>query len=123
MQHTVERRQRRSDNPNGALVFQLENVRDRGGMRALVLADADGLLVAAAGEHALAEEIGALAPLIARATDAGITRHHEELEPVAVRPVQLLGQQLYLAGVGGGLARDALMRHAGEGVQRIVEAN
>lgn len=118
-----ERRNRRSTHRDLALSFQLEHVRDRGRLEALVLADDDGLVLSAAGDAAVCRELGALAPLMAKSV-LGIP-----LPPllrgaeVAVRIVHVHDQPLYLASVGGGVARDALLAHSMRGVHRILASN
>ncbi len=118
-----ERRSRRSTHRDLALGFQLEHVRDRGRLEALVLADDDGLVLSTAGDSAVCRELAAIAPLLAR-TALGMP-----LPPmlrgaeVAVRIVHVHGQPLYLASVGGGVARDALLSHSLRGVHRILSAN
>ncbi len=42
---------------------------------------------------------------------------------VAVRPVHIYGQSLFLASVGGGVARDAHLVSSTNGVQRILACN
>ncbi|MEZ4253631.1 MAG: hypothetical protein R3B99_35945, partial [Polyangiales bacterium] len=61
-----ERRQRRSPDRTVALRFQLEHTRDKGRIEALVLTDSEGLVVAHAGDDAVCEELGAIAPLVPR---------------------------------------------------------
>lgn len=118
-----ERRTRRSSHRDLALGFQLEHVRDRARLEVLVLADEDGLALATAGDPAVCREVAAIAPLIARSV-LGIP-----LPPllrgaeVAIRVVEVHGQPLYLASVGGGVARDALLAHSLRGVHRILAAN
>ncbi|MBX3272490.1 MAG: hypothetical protein KF729_19685 [Sandaracinaceae bacterium] len=118
-----ERRTRRSLHRDLALGFQLEHVRDRGRLEALVLADDDGLTLSAAGDPAVCRELSAIAPLWARSI-LGIP-----LPPllrgaeVAVRIVYVHNQPLYLACVGGGVARDALLSHSLSGVRRILACN
>ncbi len=118
-----ERRSRRSSHRDLALTFQLEHVRDRGRLEALVLADDDGLILSAVGDNTVCRELGAIAPLMAKSI-LGIP-----LPPmlrgaeVAVRIVHVHDQPLYLASVGGGVARDALLSHSMRGVHRILAAN
>ena len=95
-----ERRAQRSENRDLALGFQLAHVRDRARLEALVLADDDGLALSAAGD-----------PPLLRGAE------------VAVRIVHVHGQPLYLASVGGGVARDALLAHSLGGVRRILACN
>jgi hypothetical protein len=42
---------------------------------------------------------------------------------VAIRSVEVHGQPLFLASVGGGVARDALLAESLRGVHRILAAN
>ncbi len=117
----LERRRRRSSHAAQAVRYQLEAVRDRGDFPALVLADDQGLVVAAAGDPELCEELAAHAPLIARATisRSRMTPRLRGAE-VEVRPLHLPEGLLHLACVGGPAARDALLDHSARGVQRIL---
>ncbi len=118
-----ERRRHRSTHRDLALGFQLAHVRDRGRLEALVLADDDGLSLSTAGDPGVCRELAAIAPLWAKSI-LGIP-----LPPllrgaeIAVRMVSVHGQPLYLASVGGGVARDALLSHSLTGVRRILAAN
>ena len=123
LKHTsfIERRRRRSSIAALAVRYQLEAVRERGDFPALVLADDQGLVVAAAGDPELCEELAAHAPLIARAAISR-TRMTPRLRgaEVEVRPLHLPDGLLHLACVGGPAARDALLDHSARGVHRIL---
>lgn len=118
-----ERRVRRSTHRELALELQLQHVRDQARLEALVLADDDGLSLSTAGDPAVCRELAAIAPLWAKSI-LGIP-----LPPLlrgadlAVRIVHVHGQPLYLASVGGGVARDALLSHSLNGVRRILSCN
>lgn len=118
-----DRRQRRSRETQQALRYQLEHSRDRGALQAIVVADALGISLATAGDRALAEELAAIAPVLVRAplglSLPSLLRGHE----VAVRPIEVDGQELFVATVGGGMARDALLTVAVRGVTRILASN
>jgi hypothetical protein len=118
-----ERRSRRSTHRDIALGYQLEHVRQKGRLEAVALADEDGLALAMAGDVAVCRELCAIAPLIARSVLGmpmpALLRGAE----VAVRLVRVHNQPLYLATVGGGVARDALLAHSMRGVSRILSAN
>ena len=118
-----ERRQQRTTERDAALRYQLEHSRARGGLEALVLADQQGLLVASAGDIAVCEELGAIAPLMTRSVMGMPLPPLLRGGEVVVRSLRLYGQDLYLACVGGGVARDALMSNSVSGVQRILAAN
>jgi len=112
-----DRRSRRSDDRQLALHFQLEHARSRGGLEAIALADADGLLVASAGDDGLCEELSALAPLVGRSALAmGVGR------ALATRPLCALGAPLFLVSQGGNLARDAVLSDSARGLVRILES-
>ncbi len=119
----AERRNRRSSDRCLALRYQLEHARERGGLEAMVLSDNDGLVLAAAGEDGVCEELGAYAPLLCR-SPLGM-----RLPPllrggeVAVRTMAMHGSGLYISCLGGGVARDALLDHSTRGVERILAAN
>ena len=60
----VERRTRRSEDPLVALHYKLSATRRDRGLEAIVVADADGLVIAGAGAWPLCEEVAAYAPLL-----------------------------------------------------------
>jgi hypothetical protein len=120
---TTERRRRRSNEHCTALRYQLESTRKRGRMTALALTDSQGVLVAWAGENGLCEELGAVAPLLARGAPQQITPDESQLQDVAVRAIDCFGEPLFLASVGGGVAREALLSHSARGIQRILTSN
>ena len=124
MKWTVpNRRLRRSSERGQALRYQLENVCQRGRLEALVLADASGIVLADAGDPAVCEELGAMAPLIGRSMLRIVASPLLAGADVAVRQICLLGQQLYLASAGGNTARDALLTESLRGIERILSAN
>lgn len=92
-------------------------------MTAVALTDSQGVLVAWAGENGLCEELGAVAPLLARGAPQQIHRDAAQLQDVAVRAIDCFGEPLFLASVGGGVAREALLSHSARGIQRILTSN
>jgi hypothetical protein len=120
---TTERRARRSCEHQTALRYQLESTLKRGRMAALALTDKDGMLVAWAGEDGLCEELGAVAPLVARGAPRRLDNRGIQGDDVAVRAIDCFGESLYLASLGGGVAREALLSHSARGIQRILTAN
>jgi hypothetical protein len=118
-----DRRSRRTSHRDMALGFQLEHVRDRGGLEALVLADDDGLALAVAGDKGVCRELAAIAPLWAKSIFGVPLSPLLAGGEIAVRIVSVHSQPLYLASIGGGVARDALLSHSMRGVRRILAAN
>jgi hypothetical protein len=119
----IERRGRRSKEHCTALRYQLESTRERGHLAALALTNRDGLLLAWAGESAICEELGAVAPLIARGAPVQLETPGTEAEDVVVRAIDYFGEPVFLASLGGGVAREALLAHSARGIQRILTAN
>lgn len=124
MSHRIlERRLRRSEQPTLALRYQLEHTREQARLEALVLADESGLVVGEAGDPAVCTELAAIAPWMTR------TAARMPMPPllrgadVCVRTVSVHGMHLHLAGVGGSVARDAVMASSLRGVERILTRN
>jgi hypothetical protein len=92
-------------------------------MAVLALTDHTGVLLAWAGEDDLAEELGAVAPVVAHGWPPEVDPSRLPRADVTVRPLECFGEQLYLASLGGGVARDALLAHSARGIQRILTAN
>lgn len=123
MSPSAERRHRRSPHHTTALRYQLESTLKRGRMAALALTDRSGMLLAWAGEDGLCEELGALAPMVAQGWSPEIEQQEIRSEDVSVRSIECFGEPLYLASIGGGVARDALLSHSARGIHRILTAN
>jgi len=118
-----DRRLRRSTDRYVALRYQLEHTREKAGLEALVLADDAGLVVAGSGDASVCAELGAIAPLVSRSAMGMPLPPLLRGSDVAIRSVLVFGQQLYLACVGGGVARDAVLSTSSKGLQRILACN
>jgi len=118
-----DRRFRRSAHHQVALRFQLESTMRRGRMAALALTDRSGLLLAWAGEDSVCEELGAVAPMVLHGWPPELERVSLPRDDVSVRAIECFGEPLYLASLGGGVARDALLAHSARGIHRILTAN
>lgn len=114
---TRERRRKRSSYAGLALQYWLGAVAQRKKLMALVLADSAGLLVAASFQGPEAEELAALAPLLARPGDPMDAAPNV---PVEIRPMQIDRTSLYLCAIGDrSRTADGLLA-AENGVQRIL---
>src|SRR5690554_6352848 len=107
--HTHERRVRRSRESAIALRYQLEHSRERGRLEALVVTDESGLLVASSGAEELCEELGAMAPVFGKTFVSPSDLPTLEGGEIAIRTLRACGESFYLASVGGGVARDAIL--------------
>lgn len=93
---SYERRQLRSENPGPALTLWLQGVARREGLDELVLADAEGFLVASAGNHPKAETLAAVAPL----PDA--SAHFQREFPhlvLQVRTIEVAGDSFFICAL------------------------
>ncbi len=115
-----ERRTRRSDNPYQALCLQLEQTKRDARLDAVVLAMHNGLVVAAAGEPGVCEELGAVAPLMGRTVFDPLASSELCADDLEVRTMACGGERFFLASLGGSKKRDALLRRSVNGVQRIL---
>jgi hypothetical protein len=118
----MERRRRRSEDPQEALVLQLERVREIARLDALVLASDEGLSIAHSGEEELCAELAALAPFLPRETEA---RTEAGSEALRVQPVSFGSLLLYLVSYCRDQVSDQLdgwLDHASRGVVRILDA-
>ncbi|NLY94160.1 MAG: hypothetical protein GXY23_09025 [Myxococcales bacterium] len=119
----TERRQRRSQESAIALRYQLEHSREKGRLKALVVTDESGLLVASVGAEKVCEELGAMAPVFGRTFTAPSDLPTLEGGEIAIRTLRACGESFYLAALGGGVARDAILESTRAGVSRILSAN
>jgi hypothetical protein len=111
-----ERRTRRSYQPQEALSFQLEHIRDQTGLDALVLATGDGLSIAYSGEDELCLELAALGPFFQEADNDGTPR------PTRVRAMTHDGLPLLLISYGleDSSELDGWLEQATQGITRIL---
>lgn len=123
MSHPTERRQRRSDDPQVALAYQLETCCHQGGLDALILADEDGFCVAASGDPDACAEIAAQLGILGRKTEqfTGVLLGPDRRWDVDMRRFDIEGAGLYMCAVGGPprSASDSLGRSIG-GAARIL---
>ncbi len=119
-----DRRRKRSNDPLVALHYQLSHARIEGGLEAIVVADDEGLVVAAAGAWAACEELAAYAPLLAQGgSEPGVvaaSRVDEMRAEVDVRAVDIDGQTVLLCTRGAGRSHAAAMAKTAQGVARIL---
>jgi hypothetical protein len=118
-----ERRQKRSYNTHKALGLQLASCAARANLSALILAEDQGLPVAATGNVEEAEEVAAMAPSLARDSGCwhGSVQTAEGIKSVTVCPVPTELGRLFLCAVSRVGARvDTELIRGGHGVRRIL---
>jgi hypothetical protein len=127
MHRTIERRRHRSQDAHTALSLQLAEVRREASLDAVVLATAEGLVIAHAGDAALCDELAAVAPLLSleRTLPANSNLGSGLMH---VQTVSWQGSPLYLAVCsddGRAAGSDRVVRsieRAQAGVARILAA-
>jgi len=117
----VERRRKRSSYSQLALQYYLSSVAQRQKLFALVLADSAGLLVASSLQGPEAEELAAVAPLLARPDEAGDQAVAERNQiPVVIRRMPVAKSSLLLCAVGEKDRSVEGIAQAAGGVSRIL---
>jgi hypothetical protein len=120
----MERRRKRSMDPLVALHYQLAVARAEGGLDAVVLADASGVVVAGAGAWPVCEELAAYAPLLvcSDGSSPSVSRRVDALrDEVDVHSLSVGGQDVLLCARGGRGRRESIEKLAA-GVERILSA-
>jgi hypothetical protein len=119
----VERRRRRSDLITQALTYQLHACCEEGRMHAMVVADEDGLALAASGDAQVCDEIAASMAHVRIDHFSGTLlrgRRHWEVE---MTKLVVDGSELMLCAVGGTPAqRQRQIARGAEGTRRILGA-
>jgi predicted regulator of Ras-like GTPase activity (Roadblock/LC7/MglB family) len=125
MQTTIERRRKRSEQVVEALSYQLSHVKEREQLKAFVLVDRDGLLVAAAPSEIDPEALSAICPLIhygsaSQEELAAVLGRHQK-EAIVLQPLSIQGEQMFLFSIGEASQANRAVQDAESGVQRIFK--
>ncbi|RYZ66387.1 MAG: hypothetical protein EOP08_04995 [Proteobacteria bacterium] len=112
----VERRTRRSEDPLVALHYKLAKTRQDRGLEAIVVADADGLVIAGAGAWPLCEEVAAYAPML------GESDRNELPARLAGRVSVRRADDLWVCLVGETTSEDPELDASSHAVTRILAA-
>ena len=118
----TERRFKRSVNTTRALCLQLKASVNKGQLDGMVLADDEGVCLAAAGDTDACQEIAAQLPLVGRKVPqfAGVLFGDASAWDIAIRRIELLGSELYLCAIGDSLSRQDQLERSVGGVSRIL---
>ena len=118
----TDRRHTRSANTTRALCLQLSASLRNAELEGLVLADDDGVCLAAAGDNGACNEIAAHLPLLGRKVNEfeGILFGPESQWDVQMRRFDVEGHNLYLCAIGGSPVRNDQLQHSLGGVARIL---
>lgn len=122
---TNERRRRRSELITEALTYQLLACCEDGRMAAMVVADEDGLPLAASGDGATCDEVAASLALVAARTNqfAGTLYRGDRHWDVEMTKVSIDGTALVVCAVGGSPEqRWRQLARGAQGTRRILGA-
>jgi len=122
---TIERRRRRATTVTQALAYQLDACCEDGRIEAMVVADGDGLPLAASGDRYACDEVAARMVLVG----PRIQEFHGTLLgagnawQVQMRKIEIEGSELLVCAVGGTAeARQRQITRGAEGALRILAA-
>ncbi len=115
-----ERRRKRSSFAGLALQYLFNAIARRQGLQGIVLADTAGLVVATNLQKGDAEEVAAMAPLMARS--AGLEYDWYWGSPLVMRQVEIDGYPFYLCALGANMPAIQGAREAAGAVDRILAA-
>lgn len=120
MWNVVDRRAERSSHLESALQLLLRSQRQRGELDLIVLASAEGMVIAHDGPRNLCEEIAAYAPLLARGAPVAIDSRR--IRGLTIHAFMLGRQEMILAIRGGSDNRltEALALTSIQGAMRIL---
>jgi hypothetical protein len=116
----VERRRKRSNYAGLALQYYLASVARQKQLFALVVADPSGLLVASSFRGPEAEELAAVAPLIARPDEGGESVQERGEIPIVIHKLSVEHASLFLCAVGDKERSRQGLRTVAGGVRRIL---
>jgi predicted regulator of Ras-like GTPase activity (Roadblock/LC7/MglB family) len=122
---TIERRRRRADLVTQALRYQLEACCEDGRIHAMVVADGDGLPLAASGDAEACDEVAASMACVGARTSAfsGTLLGHGRSWDVEMRKVRVDQTDLLVCAVGGSLEqRQRQLTRGASGTLRILGA-
>lgn len=119
----TERRRRRATTVTQALCYQLDDCCRDGAIDAMVVADGDGLPLAAAGDAYACDEVAARMVLVGPRISAfdGTVLGDQQQWAVQVQKVRVDGSELLVCAVGGtAAARRAQIARGTAGALRIL---
>jgi hypothetical protein len=120
----IDRRRQRSSNASEALHHQLDACRRDGDIEAIVIADDEGLTLAASGDAAACDEIAARSAQVGRrvAEFSGTMLGHGQAWDVQVKRIHVVGGELLVCAIGGSSAmRQRQVERSAAGARRILE--
>ena len=97
----VERRRHRSNNAAEALELALTSAARRGQLDAVLIVDDSGMLVAKSDTELDLTMLAAITPIVGRGKAVPRVRRGGQLREMSVDTMEVLGELLYVAALGG----------------------
>lgn len=98
---TYERRKQRSNFAATALELAYTSAANRANLDAIVLVDDEGMVVAKNVTDLDLSMLAAVTPIVGRGKAVPRIRRNGQERQVSIEPLELLGEKLYMAAVGG----------------------
>lgn len=98
---TIERRRRRSNNMAEALELALTCAAKRGQLDAVLVVDESGMLVSKSDTDLDLTMLAAITPIVGRGKAVPRVRRQGELREMSVDTMEIMGELLYVAALGG----------------------
>lgn len=96
-----ERRRHRPSDTSSALISAFDHAVRRGGLDAVLLVDEFGMLVSKSTTELDLAQLAAVTPIVGRGVADAAIRRGGEARGLSVQTVEILGEVLYVAALGG----------------------
>jgi len=96
-----ERRRQRPSDAKSALVAALDGAVNRGGLDLVMIADESGTVVSNSSTELDLTMLAAVAPIVGRGRARACVKRDGEERGLSVKAIELLGETLYVACLGG----------------------
>lgn len=118
-----ERRRHRPTDTSSALVAAFDRAVQRGGLDAVLLVDEYGMLVSKSTTELDLAQLAAVTPIVGRGVADAAIRRGGAARGLSVQPVEILGEVLYVAALGGvRLSREREVKFSLEAADRILNS-
>lgn len=118
-----ERRHNRPTDTSSALIAAFDHAVQRGGLDVILLVDEFGMLVSKSSTDLDLAQLAAVTPIVGRGVADAAIRRGGAARGLSVQPVEILGEVLYVAALGGArVAREREVKKSLEAADRILNS-
>lgn len=119
--HAIDRRRNRSEDAGTAITLAYSCSAQRAGLDVMLLVDEAGMVVAQSRTDLDLSMLAAVTPIVGRGQATPRIRRDGRKREMSVRSIELLGERMYVAAVGGDIfARNREMHRSLAATQRIL---